>query len=246
MKNVSGVIVLALGVALWMPFQASAGDKISIATFKQQFKAVPAAELPAKAADAVANADPKTREATTVAVVKAAVGLNPASAPAIVGAIARSTPEMAAVAARAAASLEPKQASTIARAAAAAAPEMAGKIVEAVCREVPSAYRSVAVAVAEVCPKANKEILQGVAAALPALSQPITRAMGNAGTLGPKVPTVLDQAAHSANLNSPVTMPVVLRGPTVKPPYIPLTGTPTNAPPGGGEVPPGGRDYASP
>ncbi|MES1180527.1 MAG: hypothetical protein ABUL66_01550, partial [Verrucomicrobiota bacterium] len=97
-----------------------------------------AVEMPGKAAELVKAADAKTIQQTTIDVVKAAIGLNPAAAAIIVGAIAKSSPEMAATAAATAISLLPKQAVALARAAAAAAPEQAGKIVEAVCRVVPA------------------------------------------------------------------------------------------------------------
>ena len=51
--------------------------------FSQALTSVPAAELPAKAADLVLHARPADREATTLNVVKGAVGLNPAAAPAV-------------------------------------------------------------------------------------------------------------------------------------------------------------------
>src|SRR5712671_6672773 len=59
---------------------------------------VPAAELPAKAAQIIKDAKVRDREATTLNVVKVAVGMNPAAAPVIVGAIAREVPTMAPVA----------------------------------------------------------------------------------------------------------------------------------------------------
>ena len=221
----------------------NAGDKIVVQNYTKSFQNVSAAELPATAAGVVARASAKEREATTEAVVKAAVGLNPASAPAIVGAIARTTPDMAATAARVAAALQPKQAGAIARAAAEAAPSMAGRIVEAVCKVVPSAFREVANAVAQVVPKANSEILDGVASALPSMKGAIAQAQGRAGS-GNSVDSVL----QSANQISTPTTPTVssFRGPMISGPYVPITTPPTNAPPGSGIVPPGGRNYARP
>jgi hypothetical protein len=47
--------------------------------------------------------------------------------------------------------------------------------------------------------------------------------------------------------SAPTTTPPLVRGPAVGPPYIPLSTTPTNVTASGsGEVPPGGRDYATP
>ena len=68
-------------------------DAPKVNPFNATLAAAPAAELPAKAADLVQRAKSRDRYTTTVNVVKAAVGINPAAAPAIVGAIARSVPD---------------------------------------------------------------------------------------------------------------------------------------------------------
>jgi len=156
-------------------------------------KSVPSAELPGRAAALVAAADVKSQIQTTVDVVKAAIGLNPAAASAIVGSIASSTPDMAAVAAATAAGLLPKQAEAFAQVAAAAAPKQAGKIVEAVARVVPLDYQSVAQAVAEAVPGAAKEILAGIAAALPSLKDTINTMLASYKDTAPSVNRVLAQ-----------------------------------------------------
>jgi hypothetical protein len=240
--SIKQLLVASIGLALSFGV-ASAADKALVQTFSKSFEKVAAAELPAQAADAIAKADAKQHEATTEAVVTAAVGLNPASTPAIVGAIARVNPDMAALAARIAARLQPKQAGAIARSAAAAAPEQAGKIVELVCREVPGAYREIASVAAQVAPKANNQILDGVAAAIPVLRSSIAQAQTIAGANG-SVDAVLNAATQVSATGGTTTS--IARGPTIGGPYVPITTTPTNAPPGGGTVPPGGRDYARP
>jgi hypothetical protein len=226
---------------------------------------VPAAELPAKAADLVLQAKPGDRQATTADVVKTAVRINPAAAPAIVGAIARAVPEMASVAAGVAAAEQPRQASAIAKAAAAAAPKQAAKIVAAVCRAVPKQYRNVAIAVSEVVPGADKAIVNAVAAALPDLKPYIEQTLAAYGGNVLSVAYTLDQAARGpqagtgtgplpATLSPQTAPPVALgggapmaRGPAVGPPYIPITVTPTNVTSGSsGQVPNGGRNYAQP
>jgi hypothetical protein len=233
--------------------------------FNEVLTAVPAAELPAKAADLVLQAKSRDRQSTTVNVVQGAVGINPAAAPAIVGAIARAVPDMASVAAAAAAAEQPKQASAIAKAAAAAAPSKAGKIVTAVCRAVPNEYRNIAVAVSQVVPAAGKEIVKAVAAARPDLKSGIESVLAGYGGSVPSVANTLEQAARvtptstasvagAPALATPATPASVAggtvpraRGPAVGPPYVPLTTTPTNVTSGGsGEVPTGGRDYAQP
>jgi len=262
MRNITSI---ALSVALLGACNSFGKDAPKANPFNELLTAVPAAELPAKAADLVLGAKSRDREATTINVVKAAVGINPAAAPAIVGAIARAVPDVAPVAAGTAAAEQPRQASAIAKAAAAAAPAKAGKIVTAVCRAVPNQYRSIAVAVSQVVPGAGKEIVTAVGAAVPDLKPQITRALAGYSGNVVSVAGTLDQAATVARTTTtggsvapvaatsadPVTLagtPAPLaRGPGVGPPYIPLSGTPTNVTSGSsGEVPDGGRNYAAP
>jgi hypothetical protein len=174
------ILKITMSVAaamLALTLVSRAGDTPKANPFLAVLSTTTQAELPAKAADLVAQADAKQQQQTTIDVVKAAVGLNPAAAAVIVGSIAQTTPAMAAIAAGTAAGLVPNQAATIARAAAAAAPQQAGKIVEAICRVLPAAYAEVAEAVADVVPGAGKEILAGVSAAIPALKGPIDKVL---------------------------------------------------------------------
>lgn len=243
-------IVLSVGfLAAWPSFGA---DAPKANPFNETLAAVPAAELPAKAADLVVQAKPRARQGVTVNVVKAALGINPAAAPAIVGAIARAVPQMASVAAGAAVAEQPKQASAIAKAAAAAAPGKAGQIVLAVCQVVPNDYAAVAVAVSQAVPGASKEIVNAVAAALPNLKGPIEKALAGYGGNVPSVADTLSQAAQIPAADPSRVPPVVMtpsfaRGPAVGPPFVAPSTTPTNVTSStSGQVPPGGRNYAAP
>jgi hypothetical protein len=211
----------------------------------QQLNSVPAAELPASAANLVKQAKARDWGKTTVEVVKSAVQINPAAAPAVVGAIARSVPEMAHVAAEIAATEQPKQAAAIAKAAAAAAPTKAGKIVTSVCRAVPSEYQSVAVAVSQAAPGSSREVLKAVASVNPDLKPSIEGALERqtSGTL--PVANTLQTAAGQGR--PPVASGPLPKGPTIEPPFVPIPNTPTTITPAtSGEVPPGGRNYAKP
>jgi hypothetical protein len=258
MKNIA---CIALSAALLAACNSFGKDAPKASPFKAVLTAVPAAELPAKAADLVSQAKPRERKATTANVVKGALEINPAAAPAIVGAITRAVPEMAAVAAGAAAAEQPKQATAIAKAAAAAAPSQAGQIVVAVCRAVPNQYRSVAIAVFEAVPWAGKAIVNAVAAALPDMKPYIENTLAGSGGNVLSVAYTLDQAARGSQggtgteplpptLTPRATPPIVAgmaRGPAIGPPFIPLSNTPTNVTSGSsGQVPGGGRDYAAP
>ena len=226
---------LVMAVALVATVKLRAGDTPAANPFFGTLSTVSPAELPAKSAELVSQADLKSRMETTANVVKAAVGLNPAAASAIVGTIAKSVPEMASVAAATAVALVPNQAIVIAHAAAAAAPSQAGKIVEAVCRVVPNAYKAVANTVAEVAPGAGKAILAGVSAAIPALQEPIGKVLASSNGGTPSVSDVLDQVA------APISAP------HYGPPYVGIPPSPINVDPGnGGEVVTGGRKYNLP
>lgn len=200
MKNFIDGIILAAALVLITSLSAHAGEKTSANPFLGILSTATPAEMPAKAAGLVAQADAKNLQQTTVDVVKAAVGLNPAAAALIVGAIAKSSPEAAATAAATAISLLPSQAVAIARAAAAAAPKQAGKIVEAICRVLPSAYQKVADAVASVVPEATKEILAGIANAIPSLASSINTVLASYkdSGAGPTLDEALFQVAHSS------------------------------------------------
>ncbi len=259
MKHITSV---ALSVAFLMACNSFGKDAPKANPFNEVLAAVPAAELPAKAADLVVQAKSRDRQATTADVVKAAVMINPAAAPAIVGAIARAVPEMASVAAGAAAAELPKQASAIAKAATAAAPSQAAKIVVAVCRAAPNQYRNIAIAVSEAAPTAGKAIVNAVATALPELKPYIEQTLAAYGGNVYSVGYTLDQATRapqtattsgSAPLTTPMTpqtTPSVFlgaRGPAVGPPYIPLSGTTTNVTSGSsGQSGSAGNNYAAP
>jgi hypothetical protein len=228
---------LVMSVAVIATVNLCAGDASTANPYFGTLSTVSPAELPAKSAALVSQADSKSRTEATINVVKAAVGLNPAAAAAIVGTIAQSAPEMASVAAATAVALVPDQAIAIAHAAAAAAPAQAGKIVEAVCRVVPNSYKAVAAAVAGVAPGQAKAILAGVAAAIPALQDPINTVLAGSSGNTASVNEVLNTVA--ANL--PVAAP------QFGPPYVGIPQSPVNLDPGnGGQVPTGGRNYATP
>ena len=190
-------LVLTLAIALATVAGATAADNSAASPALNVLSTVTSAELPAKAADLVVQADAKNLQQTTIDVVKAAVGLNPAAAPAIVGSIAQASPTMAATACQTAVALVPDQVLMIARAAAAACPSKAGAIVEAICRVLPADYQKVADAVAEVVPGAGKEILAGISTAIPDLKPVIDQTVTSYNGTVPSVSTVLTQVVQT-------------------------------------------------
>jgi hypothetical protein len=244
--NMTGLLAVGLIIGCG---SALAKDEPAVIGLTESFRKVPAAEVPAKAADIVLQAEASGRDAVAVNVVKAALKKNPTMATAVVGAICRKSPETAPTVAATAAGVQPKQAKLIAQAAAAAAPAQAGEIVKAVCKVAPRAYREIALAVAQVAPKAAKEILTGLSEALPALKGPIDQAIASFNGQSLSVAPVLDRIAPadaSVTVASGVQAPPPSRGPVIGGPYVPYSGTATNVPPNGGNVPPGGRSYEAP
>jgi len=252
MKITKYTVTLATSVALMLALKATATDNAAASPYLGVLTTATSAELPAKAADLVAQADAKNLKQTTIDVVKAAVGLNPAAAPAIVGSIAQTSPTMAGTAAATAASLVPNQVVVIARAAAAAAPAKAGAIVEAICRALPATYQVVAGAVADVVPGAGKEILAAVATAIPELKTTISQTLASFGGNIPSVSMVLAQVAQTESSSGAVALssgaiPTGARGPGAVPPQVPISSTPTVLNPANANpAPPGGNGYVSP
>lgn len=257
MKMFKHIMTFAAALALATALNVRAGE--TSGSILGTLSTATTMELPDKAAEIVAQTDAKNLKQTTIDVVKAAVGLNPAAAAAIVGSIAQSSPDMAATAAATAVSLLPKQAVAIARAAAAAAPSQAGKIVQAVCRIAPDAYQEIADAVAEVAPGAGREILAGVAAGIPSLNGSITTVLAGYNGAVPSVSKVLEQlpqtsaliALASPDSDAPALNPVVSlpRGPSITAPVVPPSNTPTNtlSASSGGDLPPGSsHGYVAP
>jgi hypothetical protein len=249
MSTFKSAFVVGIIISLAANFSGTASESAASPSLSI-LKSVPLAELPGKAADLVAAADSKTQTQTTVDVVKAAIGLNPAAATAIVGSIATTTPKMAATAAATAAGLLPKQAADIAQAAAAAAPKQAGKIVEAVCRVAPESYRAIALAVAEVAPKAAREILAGVAAALPQLKDAIASAMADFKNTAASVKLILAQVDKSTLTLAATGQPSGVTPrvhPVPGPGFVPPPPSPVILDAGqNGQVSTGGRNYANP
>jgi hypothetical protein len=263
MKRSQHKLILTVAVVLAMAAEALADDNTVAKPALGALSTATSAELPAKAANLVVQANAKNLKQTTMDVVKAAVGLNPAAAPAIVGSIAQTSPAMAPTASATAVALVPDQVLAIARAAAAAAPAQAGAIVEAICRVLPADYKEVAVAVADVVPGAGKEILAGVSAAIPQLKAAIDQTLASYQGSIPSVSTALSQVAQAQTPEQTIalahavgtapsgpagTTPLSLpQGPAPGAPFVEITGTPTVITPGlGGQIPPGGNRYSAP
>jgi len=186
----AAVLLLSLGLA----FNAISAGVPSVNELTETLSKGPWAELPVRVIAVVRHANADNRKETTIAVVKAALGLNPAAATAVVGSIARAVPSMTAVAEETAAAEQPKQAPEIALAAAAADHSAAGAVVLGVCRAVPTQYERVAIAVSAAVPSSRKEILDAVGIAEPEMKDPIDQVLAQYNGYLPSVSVVLDEA----------------------------------------------------
>jgi hypothetical protein len=220
---------LSFAVFVLAASQANAADLRTQNPYNKVFAALAATEYPAEAAARVKQADVSKQASVTVLVIRAALGLSPASAPAVAAGIAREVPEMAAMAAYTAAAEQPKQAVAIATAVAAAAPAQAGKIVSHICTVLPSQYRIIALAVAKVAPDSSREILDAVAESNPALKASIDQSLaGQHGNLDlAAVAATLDRAENTNRLSGVGGQPYTTPGPQ------PI-------------IPPGGYNYSKP
>lgn len=220
---------LTLTALLLTGLQVNAADLRTENPYTEVFANIAAPEYAAKAAAEVKQADASQKTSVTVLVVRAALGLHPASAPAVAVAIAHEVPEMAAMGAYAASAEQPRQVLAIAASAAAAAPNQAAKIVNHICRALPSQYRSIALAVAKVVPDASREILSAIAESNPSFKASIDQSLASQqGNLDlAEVAAALDRAANTNRLSSVGGPPFVTPGPQ------PI-------------IPPGGLNYSKP
>jgi hypothetical protein len=199
----TSIISMISGVALITGFALSpvalASDSTAVTKALAGSTAV---ELPAKAASLVANASGVNKQNVTVAVVKAAVGVNPSAAIAIVSAVAHENPATAPFAAVTAVTLQHQRIDKLTKAAAAAAPSEAAKIVAALIKEFPKDYGVIAVAAAEGAPSAGRDILAVVADYVPALQPAIQAVIAKFAAKDGNVPV---QAILSQSYNQALT-----------------------------------------
>ena len=156
-------IVVAAVLAAFTCFSVSPAQALTekeTAGITQSIKDAPAAELAVTAAEIVTQATKKEKEATAVAVVRAAITRNSASAVSVVSSVVKAAPATAPAVAAAAAKLAPDQIEAIACAAAVLAPELAEKIIAAVAEVDPKAEERVAKAVMLAVPQAEARIRQ--------------------------------------------------------------------------------------
>jgi len=137
-------------------------------------------------------------------------------------------------------------------------PAIASAIVGAVCTKCPEVAAAVAKAAITVQPKQAQLLARAAAAAAPAYTADIRNALAALSesnpalksTLVPVIASLQSAAPQVASVGS-TSLPEApttggrVRGPIVSGPYVPLSGTPTNTPPGT-PVPPPGNDYARP
>jgi hypothetical protein len=196
-RVISSVALIAVIVVSPAVFASNSADVTKVLASST------ALELPAKAASLVAKASAADKQNVTVAVVKAAIGINPSAAVAIVSSVARENPATAPLAAVTATTLQHKRIDLITKAAAAAAPSEAARIVAALIKEFPQDYGVIAIAAAEGVPSAGREILAVVADYVPALQSSIQASTATFAANDGNVPVqaILSQSYNQARIS---------------------------------------------
>lgn len=119
---------------------AAAADKDDpIQKAQTVLASVPAAELPAKAAELIAAANAQDREAIALAAIRYTAAARSGSITPVVASVSRVLPESASAVAATAAKLAPSQASNISRVALDAAPGQSERITRALATDAPVA-----------------------------------------------------------------------------------------------------------
>jgi hypothetical protein len=128
---------------------------------------VPAAELAAKAANLVVQADKTDRQEVAVTTVREIAAKRPATIVAVVGAIAKAAPDLSPVVAAEAAKLVAERAPEIAKAATAGAPAQADQIAAAVTKVSPKSAVKVTSAIVAVVPDQTTRVVDAVVSLVP-------------------------------------------------------------------------------
>jgi hypothetical protein len=164
MKNnriVLGTLLAGLMCLAVSPARALTEKEVT--TLNKAITGAPVADLANKAAELVKKAAKKEKEATALAVVRAAVAKSPANVVTVVSSVIKAAPATAPAVAAAAAKLLPDQIEAIAVAAALAAPDLADKIVAALAEVDPKSEEKIARAVIVAVPRAEASIRQRTA-----------------------------------------------------------------------------------
>jgi hypothetical protein len=142
-NKLTTMAALCVALATFTVTSASALTSIQVQEIKHAVLAVPVPEMPAKAAELVAKAEHKDRQAVAVTAVRAVVQKHRSAAPLVISAVSKAAPDLAPAIAVAASELDNNQAGQIARAAALSAPTQAAEVIAAVSKAVPSQATSV-------------------------------------------------------------------------------------------------------
>ncbi len=145
--------------------------------------AVSVPEMPAKAAELVAEAEPAARDLVTDDVLRAAATMTkPGVMPYLVSAICHRCPTNAEAAVTTATELQPDDVLIFVKAAICAAPGEVEKIVYSACKEAPNHSANIALIASRELPSQKNLVLAGFANALPGLQTYLEKAKLQVGT----------------------------------------------------------------
>jgi hypothetical protein len=161
-RNQVTLAVLLAALSFFAAPSASAMPESQALAIKKIVADVPAAELAAKAANLVVQADKTDRQEVAVTTVREIAAKRPATIVAVVGAISKAAPDLSPVVAAEAAKLVAERAPEIAKAATAGAPAEADQIAAAVAKVTPKSAAKVAGAVVTVVPDQSTKVVDAV------------------------------------------------------------------------------------
>jgi hypothetical protein len=167
-RNQVTLAVLLAALSFVAAPSANALSRSQVVAIKKVVADVPAAEVAARAADLVSQADKTDRKDIALATVREIVSKRPSTLIAVVAAIAKAAPEVSVAVATEAAKLAGDQAAAIARAASSGNPAQAEKIASEVAKVAPSSATKITRAVAGVVPDQSVRIVETVVASVPA------------------------------------------------------------------------------
>jgi hypothetical protein len=230
-KHVTMAVLLAALSFVAAP-SASAISRQDVQAIKEAVANVPAAEVAAKAAQIVRQANDADRQDVAVATVREVVTQRPATVLAVVAAVSKAAPSASAAVAAEAARIVTDKAPEIAQVAATNAPAQADQIAAAVAKVAPKSATDVTRSVASVVPDQTAKVVEKVVASVPA---------AQAGINQDATLTRLSQssAANPGGTGIITTRPGTISG--TPPPNTPPTGT--GAPTSGSDP---RRQYATP
>jgi len=172
-RNQVTLAVLLAALSCFAAPSAKAISQYEVRAIKKAVANVPTAEVAAKAAQIVVQANASEKRDVAVVTVREIVSNKPSTVLAVVAAVSKAAPEVSPAVAAEAARICSEQSPEIARAAATSAPGQADEIAAAVAKVTPNSATTVTRTVAFVVPDQSAKVVETVSKAVPTAAQEI-------------------------------------------------------------------------